>query len=497
MPSIPVDPRHHQHLARENHQILRQICQRYQAVLLAWDEQKVHVACQHDNPHLALLSEALKFASGCKITLEYWSKTQLEQAHEPADIPAQPALSDALTEQEESLDQDQHSPVIRFLNQVLRQAIARRASDIHFEPFAQQLRIRLRIDGILREIPGPEEAMSASLCARLKVIGQLNVAEHRQPQDGQLSVLLDGQRYSMRISVLPTLHGETLVLRILPLAEQSLIIEQLGLGKTDQQHYLSALNQPQGLILVTGPTGSGKTVTLYSGLSLCNTPERNICSVEDPIEIPLYGINQTQINSKIDLRFAQVLRAILRQDPDIIMIGEIRDRETAEIAVKAAQTGHLVLSTLHTNSTCETLTRLANMGIAGYQIAASLRLIIAQRLVRKLCPHCRTRCQSTLGNSAKQQTETIINWQAVGCQHCFSGYLGRIGIYELLLITPEIESALVNGSSQQQLAKLAQQQGMNTLFESGMALVREGITSLAELYRVTGNGETPWAEHNR
>lgn len=266
-------------------------------------------------------------------------------------------------------------------------------------------------------------------------------------------------------------------------------MDQLGFTPRDLCHYINALKCPQGLILVTGPTGSGKTVTLYGGLRHLNAVQRNICSVEDPVEIPVTGINQTQINTKTDLSFATVLRALLRQDPDVIMVGEIRDQETAEIAIKAAQTGHMVLSTLHTNSTCETLNRLGQMGIEGYHIAASLKLVIAQRLVRKLCPHCRKPHASFVNHSEKGRPGPMPLWIAVGCERCYQGYYGRTGIYEILTITPALQQALVNGASVTDLNKIARSQGYKTLMEAGMLLVQQGTTSLEELYRVSGEGE--------
>nr|WP_315290091.1 type II secretion system protein GspE [Serratia proteamaculans] len=463
------------------------LCRRYQALALSEDQHSLSVALTEEAPQ-ALLS-ALRFATGKRIHLEQWPAARLElelnQRQIQDDRPAQDAPE--VGPDTPSLDDDSDAPVVQFINQALRIAIQRRASDIHFEPYQQALRIRLRIDGVLQTITSPPFALAARLCARLKVMGQLDIAERRLPQDGQLSVQLDNASYSMRIATLPTLHGEKVVLRILQTERQELPLDRLGMDPTALAQFAAALSCPQGMILVTGPTGSGKTVTLYSGLRQLNDAQSNLCSVEDPIEIPLFGVNQTQINAKTDLDFSRVLRALLRQDPDVIMIGEIRDRETAEIAVKAAQTGHLVLSTLHTNSTSETLTRLTHMGIPGYLIAACLKLVIAQRLVRKLCSHCRHQQSQAIRFPTAIWATPLLPWQADGCEHCFGGYYGRTGVYELLTITPEVQSGLLQGAAPGQLAEIARQQGQTTLLQAGLTLVSQGVTSLEEVYRIVGN----------
>ncbi|MFK3842327.1 type II secretion system protein GspE [Serratia sp. NPDC087055] len=472
------------------------LCRRYQALALSEDEYCLNVALAEEAPP-ALLT-ALRFATGKRIHLEQWPSARLELELNHRQIQGD-HFQQALQEPEPetpSLNDDSDAPVVQFINQTLRIAIQRRASDIHVEPYQQTLRIRLRIDGVLQAIASPPFALAARLTARLKIMGQLDIAERRLPQDGQLSVQLDNATYSMRIATLPTLHGEKVVLRILHTERQELPLEQLGMDQTALAQFAAALSCPQGLILVTGPTGSGKTVTLYSGLRQLNDAQSNLCSVEDPIEIPLFGVNQTQINAKTDLDFSRVLRALLRQDPDIIMIGEIRDRETAEIAVKAAQTGHLVLSTLHTNSTSETLTRLTHMGIPGYLIAACLKLVIAQRLVRKLCRHCRYQQSGAVHFPTAIWADPLHPWQADGCEHCFSGYYGRIGVYELLTITPEVQTGLLQGAAPAQLADIARQQGQATLLQAGLTLVSQGVTSLEEVYRIVGiiiadTGEAP------
>ncbi|MBE0151235.1 type II secretion system protein GspE [Serratia sp. PL7] len=460
------------------------LCQRYQALALSEDEQRLTIALHGEIP--AALVSALRFATGKSVGIEQWPVARLEQAQNQRQSLVLVPSPENTEERPPSLNDDSDTPVVQFINQTLRSAIQRRASDVHFEPYQQRFRVRLRIDGVLQAIASPPFSLAARITARLKIMGQLDIAERRLPQDGQLSVQLDNASFSMRISTLPTLHGEKVVLRILQTDRQELPLEQLGMSLEALGWYANALCNPQGMILVTGPTGSGKTVTLYSGLRQLNDAQSNLCSVEDPIEIPVFGINQTQINSKTDLDFARVLRALLRQDPDVIMIGEIRDKETAEIAVKAAQTGHLVLSTLHTNSTCETLTRLTQMGIPGYLLAACLKLVIAQRLVRRLCPHCRYPQVEILHFPTTIWPEPLIPWRAAGCEHCFGGYYGRIGVYELLKITPEIQHALMQNASVIKLADIAQQQGQTTLLQAGLELVAQGITSLEELYRVVG-----------
>ncbi|MCO6545391.1 MAG: Flp pilus assembly complex ATPase component TadA [Gilliamella sp.] len=366
----------------------------------------------------------------------------------------------------------QEEQLIESIDKLLLEALNNRASDIHFEPYQHSYRIRMRIDGVLHDMLSPPLALAKQITARLKIMSQLNIAEHRLPQDGQLGI----DRYTMRISTLPVMNGEKIVLRVMDNHESELTINDLGLTDADLLTFKQILNYPQGLILVTGPTGSGKTVTLYSGLKRLNKTERNICSVEDPIEIPLEGINQTAINLKAGLTFAIVLRALLRQDPDVMMIGEIRDRETAEIAIQAAQTGHLVLSTLHTNSSVEAITRLKQMGIENYLLSSSLKLIIAQRLVRKLCSHCKV----VASDLVKLGNEYEPHYLASGCPNCIGGYKGRIGLYEFLVITPDIQQQIL--ANQTILPS-----NMTSLKIAGQKLVRQGVTTLAELNRVLGD----------
>ncbi|KHT46448.1 type IV-A pilus assembly ATPase PilB [Vibrio sinaloensis] len=380
------------------------------------------------------------------------------------------------------------APVSRYINQILLDAVRKGASDIHFEPYEDSYRVRLRCDGILVEIQQPAHHLSRRLAARLKILSKLDIAERRLPQDGRIKLKIGtNTAIDMRVSTLPTLWGEKIVLRLLDSSEASLNIDALGYNDAQKQQYLNALRRPQGLILMTGPTGSGKTVSLYTGLKLLNTAEVNIATAEDPVEINLSGINQVQVQPQIGFGFAQALRAFLRQDPDIVMVGEIRDIETAEIAVKAAQTGHLVLSTLHTNSAAESVARLSNMGVEPFNIASSLSLIIAQRLARRLCNHCKIAYQVDHSQAIGLDLtlgETLYRASSDGCSECNNGYVGRVGIYEVMSFTPTLSQAIAQGSSIQSLEQLARSEGMATLKESGLEKLRLGITSVSELQRV-------------
>lgn len=391
----------------------------------------------------------------------------------------------------EEHNSEDDAPIIVYINKILRDAINRSASDLHFEPYDGEYRIRFRIDGVLHEMAHPPWALANRLAARIKVMAKLDISEKRKPQDGRIKITLSqSHQIDFRVSTLPTLWGEKIVMRVLDSSDISLGIDALGYEEAQKEKYLNALKQPHGMILVTGPTGSGKTVSLYSGLSILNTAERNISTAEDPVEINVKGINQVQINTKADLTFANALRAFLRQDPDVVMVGEIRDLETAEIAIKASQTGHLVLSTLHTNSAPETLTRLLNMGVPAYNVASSVTLVIAQRLARKLCKHCKEPDKAPRDELLKQgfseaSLERIKLYKAVGCEECTDGFKGRTGLYEVLEITPTLSQAIMDGASSLDLSRLAKQEGFTTLRESGLHKAAEGVTSIAEVNRVT------------
>lgn len=386
----------------------------------------------------------------------------------------------------EDLSQDE-SPVSRYINQILLDAVRKGASDIHFEPYEKMYRVRLRCDGILIETQQPPSHLSRRLSARIKILSKLDIAERRLPQDGRIKLKLNQDTaIDMRVSTLPTLFGEKIVLRLLDSSSASLDIDKLGYSEQQKQLYLDALRRPQGMILMTGPTGSGKTVSLYTGLSILNKPEINISTAEDPVEINLSGINQVQVQPKIGFGFAEALRSFLRQDPDVVMVGEIRDLDTAEIAIKASQTGHLVLSTLHTNSAAETVIRLSNMGVESFNLASSLSLIIAQRLARKLCSHCKQSQELTvqLQHLGIQASDNIFRANPDGCNECTHGYSGRTGIYEVMRFDEFLSEALIKGASVHELEKLAIANGMSTLQMSGIEKLKQGITSFSELQRV-------------
>ena len=383
------------------------------------------------------------------------------------------------------------APIVRFVNKILLDAIKMGASDIHFEPYEKAYRIRVRADGILREVARPPVNLASKLAARLKVMSQLDISERRIPQDGRIKLKLSKTRaIDFRVNTLPTLFGEKIVLRILDPDSAKLGIDMLGYEEDQKSLFMKALEQPQGMILVTGPTGSGKTVSLYTGLNILNTPERNISTAEDPAEINLEGINQVNVNSKVGLDFGSALRAFLRQDPDIVMVGEIRDLETAEIAIKAAQTGHLVLSTLHTNSAPETLTRLRNMGVPAFNIATSVSLIIAQRLARRLCKSCKKPVdipKETLIAEGFKEDEigSFTVYGPQGCDKCVNGYKGRVGIYEVMKVTDPISRIIMEEGNAIQIADASKKEGFPDLRASGLKKVKDGLTSLEEVNRVT------------
>ncbi|WP_089725527.1 type IV-A pilus assembly ATPase PilB [Candidatus Thiosymbion oneisti] len=453
--------------------------------------------------HRAL--EEIGFATGLATNMVLVEEAKLAAALEQATAARDRAMSDILDTDLDSLDTASEgeaqgydselnvddAPIVRYINKVLMDAISNGASDIHFEPYEKHCRIRFRQDGLLREVSNPPVNIAARLVARLKVMSRMNIAERRVPQDGRIKLKIGRDReIDFRVNTLPTLHGEKVVLRILDASADLVGIDHLGFEPEQKSVFLSAIQKPYGMILVTGPTGSGKTVSLYSALDILNRSEVNISTVEDPVEIRVPGINQVNMNVKTGLTFAAALRAFLRQDPDIVMVGEIRDLETAEIAVKAAQTGHLVLSTLHTNDAPQSLTRLANMGIPLYNIASSVHLIMAQRLARRLCPHCkepeRLPRDALLGEgfgSHEIEAELTI-YRAVGCEHCTNGYRGRVGIFQAMPISEAIGRLILGGGNALELAEQARLEGVMDLRESGLSKVKSGITSLEEINRV-------------
>ncbi|MDD2811425.1 type IV-A pilus assembly ATPase PilB [Rhodoferax sp.] len=384
------------------------------------------------------------------------------------------------------------APVVKFLHKMLVDAFSMRASDLHFEPYEHNYRVRFRIDGELREVASPPVAIKDKLASRIKVISKMDISEKRVPQDGKMKLKIGPDRViDFRVSTLPTMFGEKIVIRILDPSSAKLGIDALGYEPVEKERLLSAINRPYGMILVTGPTGSGKTVSLYTCLNLLNNPGVNIATAEDPCEITLPGVNQVSVNDKAGLTFAAALKSFLRQDPDIIMVGEIRDIDTADIAIKAAQTGHLVLSTLHTNDAPTTLTRMRNMGIAPFNIASSVILITAQRLARRLCPNCKKPVEipaKALLEAGFQPEELDGSWkpyQPVGCSACNNGYKGRVGIYQVMPITEEIQRIILRDGSALEIAEQAKREGVRSLREAGLYKVKLGLTSVAEVLAVS------------
>ena len=402
------------------------------------------------------------------------------------------SIEDAPEESDTGVTEVEDAPIVKFLHKMLLDAFNMRASDLHFEPYEHQYRVRFRIDGELREIASPPIAIKDKLASRIKVISRLDISEKRVPQDGRMKLKVGPDRViDFRVSTLPTLFGEKIVIRILDPSSAKLGIDALGYEPVEKERLLQAIGRPYGMILVTGPTGSGKTVSLYTCLNLLNKPGVNIATAEDPSEINLPGVNQVNVNEKAGLTFAVALKSFLRQDPDIIMVGEIRDLETADISIKAAQTGHLVLSTLHTNDAPTTLTRMRNMGIAPFNIASSVILITAQRLARRLCPNCKVPADiphEALVDAGYKEEEIDGSWvtyRPVGCSACNNGYKGRLGIYQVMPITEEIQRIILKDGSALEIAEQARAEGVRSLRTSGLQKAKLGLTSLEEVLAVT------------
>ena len=384
------------------------------------------------------------------------------------------------------------APVVRYVNKMLLDAINKGASDLHFEPYEKRYRIRFRIDGVLREMAAPPITLAPRMAARIKVLARLDIAERRVPQDGRIKMKISRNRsIDFRVSTCPTLHGEKIVMRALDTSARMLDVNGLGFEAQQQKIFEENLFKPYGMMLITGPTGSGKTMTLYAGLKLINRAGINISTAEDPVEILMDGVNQVNVNVKTGLTFGAVLRSFLRQDPDVILIGEVRDLETAEIAVKAAQTGHLVLATLHTNDATQTITRLMNMGIPPYNVAAALNLVMAQRLARRLCPHCKRKMdlpEAALqreGFTEEEIAAGLTIYEPVGCSMCTDGYKGRIAIYQVMPVSQDLRRAIMREATDIELAEQAARDGVEDLHRAGLHKVRQGVTSLAEVRRIT------------
>ncbi|HEB63834.1 MAG TPA: type IV-A pilus assembly ATPase PilB [Gammaproteobacteria bacterium] len=444
----------------------------------------------HADAHIqAILVEEDKLRTTIQKTLEAMDTSMAGLDDEELD---DLDISSSHEESDEDLSENEinDTPIVRFVNKILLDAINKNASDLHFEPFEKFYRIRYRVDGILIEAAAPPVSLTLKIAARIKVMSQLDVSERRVPQDGRMRMVLSKHRaIDFRVSTCPTLFGEKIVMRILDPSSAQLGIDALGYEEDQKTLYLNALKKPSGMILVTGPTGSGKTVSLYTGLNILNTEERNISTAEDPAEINLPGINQVNVRPKVGLTFSAALKSFLRQDPDIIMVGEIRDLETAEIAIKAAQTGHMVLSTLHTNDAPQTLTRLLNMGVAPFNVASSVSLIIAQRLARRLCTHCKQVIdipkEALLKEGFEEGTlEELAIYGAVGCDQCHQGYKGRVGIYQVMPVSETMSKLIMEGGNALQLAELSKKEGVADLRMSGLKKVLQGLTTLDEINRV-------------
>ena len=454
----------------------------------AFDEIKFHTGINND----VVVVEEAKLAQAIAVYV-----TQLEASEGSLgvmddigldDLDIQPIQAEVLEDATSATDE---TPIVRFVNKVLLDAIRTGASDIHIEPYEKIYRIRFRTDGILHEVTRPPINIATRIASRVKIMSQMDISEKRVPQDGRIKMKISKSRaIDFRVNTLPTLWGEKIVLRILDPSSAQMGIDALGYEAIQKEQFMKALHLHQGLILVTGPTGSGKTVSLYTGLNILNTPERNISTAEDPVEINLEGINQVPVNNKIGLDFSAALRAFLRQDPDVVMVGEIRDKETAEIAIKASQTGHMVLSTLHTNSAPETLTRLRNMGIPAFNLATSVSLIIAQRLARRLCSNCKESAEVPdkvlidAGFEPSSISELTL-FRAVGCEKCKEGYKGRVGIYEVVPITDAMARIIMDDGNSIEIADQAQKEGFNNLRQSALIKVGQGLTSLDEANRLT------------
>ena len=454
--------------------------------LVALDEIKFHAGL---NAEPVLVEEA-KLVKSIESAMSA-SDTSLSDLDTDLDDLEISAEDDSAGQSNEGSTDTDDAPVVRFINKVLLDAINTGASDIHFEPYEKYYRVRYRRDGVLQEIATPPVSLSRKISARIKVLSRLDISERRIPQDGRMKMKISKNRsIDFRVSTCPTLFGEKLCLRILDSASAQLGIDVLGYEEVQKEAYLAALAKPQGMVLVTGPTGSGKTVSLYTGLNILNTEDRNISTAEDPAEINLPGINQVNVDPKVGLTFSAALKAFLRQDPDVIMVGEIRDIDTAEIAIKAAQTGHLVMSTLHTNDAPQTLSRMMNMGVAPYNIASSVELIIAQRLARRLCSNCKQVIdvpKKTLVEEgfSKEEVGTLKIYGPKGCDQCVGGYKGRVGIYQVMPISEAMRRLIMEGGNSMQLADQAAKEGINDLRKSGLLKVKQGVTSLEEVNRVT------------
>ena len=486
------------------HGVSEQVILKHRALPLFRRGNRLFAAVSDPTDYRAL--DEIKFSSGLSTEAVLVPHDQLSamltqvlanQAEQPLDE-IDDADLDALVVQDEEADAGpgnvdvDDAPVVRYVNKLLLDAINKGASDLHFEPYEKRYRVRYRLEGILREVAAPPAGLANRLAARIKVLARLDIAERRVPQDGRIKLKVSRNRsVDLRVSTCPTLYGEKIVMRVLDGGSGLLTVDQLGFNSAQRDIFMKNLGKPYGMLLITGPTGSGKTMTLYAGLKELNQPGINISTAEDPVEIVMEGINQVNVNVKAGLTFASALRSFLRQDPDVILIGEIRDLETAEIAVKAAQTGHMVLATLHTNDAPQTITRLMNMGVPSYNVAAALNLVMAQRLARRLCNHCKKPIElprQTLlreGFTEQELDAGLTVYDAVGCDRCTDGYKGRIGIYQVMTISDDMRALIMREASAIEIAEQATRESIADLVRAGLDKVRDGVTSLGEIRRIT------------
>ncbi|MDB4303284.1 type IV-A pilus assembly ATPase PilB [Desulfosarcina sp.] len=487
----------------DNALLSEKIIRKHQVLPIQKRGNKLYVAVS-DPTNLAVLDE-IRFSTGTAVEAIVAEPVRLVKLIDDALDKADTSLSDLAGEDLDDIDigegdsadegapEDEQidAPVVRFVNKVILDAVNMGASDIHIEPYETSFRIRYRVDGVLNVISSPPPAMAGRLAARIKILSRLDIAERRVPQDGRMKMRLSKNRsIDFRVSTLPTMYGEKVVIRVLDPSSTTVGVEHLGFEPEQRDLYMDAIGRPDGMVLVTGPTGSGKTVTLYTALRMLNSNEKNISTVEDPVEINLTGVNQVQINEKAGLLFSTALRSFLRQDPDIIMVGEIRDLETAEIAVKASQTGHLVLSTLHTNDAPSTLTRLMNMGVPAFNIASAVHLIIAQRLARRLCTVCKEKIEYpesvlTAAGFSPNELDSLEIYAPKGCDNCTNGYKGRVGIFQLLPLSATMAELIMKGGTEADITRQSEEEGHVNLRQAGLVKIKQGFTSMEEIERVT------------
>jgi len=477
------------------------VAKRYQAIPVAFvDERTLLVAMADPSNVLAIDDIAIMTGHEVRVAVAppedivglISRKNRLEDVVDSSEVQEESEFERDGAEVVALHDASEDAPVVKLVNQLVAQAVEQGASDLHLAPEGRELRVRYRVDGVLQDITTVARKMSAGVVSRIKIMAELNIAEKRLPQDGRVGLVIDGKHVDLRVVTLPSVNGEGVVMRILDKSNVMFELDKLGMGETDRERFERACRETHGALLVTGPTGSGKSTTLYAALQILNTPEKNIITVEDPVEYEMEGLTQLQVAPKAGLTFAAGLRAMVRADPDVIMVGEIRDRETAKIAVESALTGHLVLSTLHTNDAPGTITRLVEMGVEPFLVASAIDCIVAQRLARMLCRHCKRRTIISAealrenGYSGRMELEA---YEPVGCSRCAnSGYRGRVGIYEVMKMTPELQSMALERRPAEDFAEIAVRQGMTRLRDDGLEKVRQGRTSISEITRVVGGG---------